>query len=41
MTIQTLLSQHRAPVKIWADDIDDRSKEQLATIATRVGIEPP
>ena len=33
MPIQQVLTDQRVPVKIWTEDIDDRSKEQLANIA--------
>lgn len=34
MPVQQLLSPQRVPVKIWTDDIDERSKRQLANIAS-------
>lgn len=34
MPIQQVLTGQRVPVKIWTDDVDDRSKAQLANIAT-------
>jgi tRNA-splicing ligase RtcB (3'-phosphate/5'-hydroxy nucleic acid ligase) len=33
MPVHQVLVDQRVPVKIWTDDIDDRSKEQLANIA--------
>jgi len=33
MPIRQSLTQTRVPVRIWTDDIDERSKEQLANIA--------
>ena len=33
MPVQQVLTEQRVPVKIWTDDVDDRSKEQLANIA--------
>ena len=33
MPVQQVLTDQRVPVKIWTDDVDDRSKEQLANIA--------
>ena len=34
MPIQQTLNDQRVPVKIWTDDVDDRSKEQLSNIAS-------
>ena len=34
MPIQQTLNNHRVPVKIWTDDVDERSKEQLSNIAS-------
>jgi tRNA-splicing ligase RtcB len=34
MPIQSVLTDQRVPVKIWTDDIDARSKEQLSNIAS-------
>ena len=34
MPIHQVLTQQRVPVKIWTDDVDERSKEQLANIAS-------
>jgi tRNA-splicing ligase RtcB len=34
MPIQQVLTSQRFPVKIWTDDIDERSKEQLSNIAS-------
>jgi len=34
MPIQQVLTGQRVPVKIWTDDVDERSKAQLANIAT-------
>lgn len=34
MTIKQTLTEQRVPVKIWTDDIDERSKEQLSNIAS-------
>ena len=34
MPIQQTLNDQRVPVKIWTDDVDDRSKEQLTNIAS-------
>ena len=34
MPIQQVLSSQRVPVKIWTNDVDDRSKEQLTNIAS-------
>ncbi len=33
MPIQQTLNDQRVPVKIWTDDVDERSKEQLSNIA--------
>ena len=33
MPVQQVLTTQRVPVKIWANDVDDRSKEQLTNIA--------
>lgn len=33
MPVQLVLTDQRVPVKIWTDDVDDRSREQLANIA--------
>jgi len=34
MPIQSVLTDQRVPVKIWTDDVDARSKEQLSNIAS-------
>lgn len=34
MPIKQTLSEQRVPVKIWTDDIDERSKEQLSNLAS-------
>lgn len=34
MPIKQTLTEQRVPVKIWTDDIDERSKEQLSDIAS-------
>jgi tRNA-splicing ligase RtcB len=34
MPIQSVITDQRVPVKIWTDDIDARSKEQLSNIAS-------
>ena len=34
MPIQQVLHEQRVPVKIWTDDVDERSKAQLANIAS-------
>ena len=34
MPIQQVLASQRVPVKIWTNDVDDRSKEQLTNIAS-------
>ena len=34
MPVKQVLLNQKAPVKIWTDDIDDRSKEQLSNIAS-------
>ena len=34
MTIKQVLTDQRVPVKIWTDDVDERSKEQLSNIAS-------
>ena len=34
MPVQQVLTNQRVPVKIWTDDIDERSKEQLTNIAS-------
>ena len=34
MPIKQTLDQQRVPVKIWTDDVDARSKEQLSNIAS-------
>jgi tRNA-splicing ligase RtcB len=34
MPIQQVLTNQRVPVKIWTEDIDERSKEQLGNIAS-------
>ena len=33
MPVQQVLTDQRVPVKIWTDDVDERSKAQLANIA--------
>lgn len=34
MPVQQVLTSQRVPVKIWTNDVDDRSKEQLTNIAS-------
>lgn len=34
MPIQQVITEGRVPIKIWTDDVDDRSKQQLANIAS-------
>jgi len=34
MPVKQAITDQRVPVKIWTDDVDDRSKEQLANIAS-------
>jgi tRNA-splicing ligase RtcB len=34
MPVQTVLTQQRVPVKIWTDDVDERSKAQLTNLAS-------
>jgi len=34
MPIKQVLTDQRVPVKIWTDDVDERSKEQLSNIAS-------
>lgn len=34
MPIHQVLTQQRVPVKIWTNDVDERSRQQLANIAT-------
>ena len=34
MPIKQVLSSQRVPVKIWTDDVDEKSKQQLANIAS-------
>jgi len=34
MPVQQVLTSQRVPVKIWTDDVDDRSKAQLTNIAS-------
>jgi tRNA-splicing ligase RtcB (3'-phosphate/5'-hydroxy nucleic acid ligase) len=34
MPIKEVLTSQRVPVKIWTDDVDDKSKQQLANIAS-------
>lgn len=34
MPIREVLSSQRVPVKIWTDDVDEKSKQQLANIAS-------
>jgi tRNA-splicing ligase RtcB len=34
MPIKQVLTEQRVPVKIWTDDVDERSKEQLSNIAS-------
>ena len=33
MTIKTVLTEGKVPVKIWTDEIEDRAKQQLSNIA--------
>ena len=33
MPVKQAITNQRVPVKIWTDDVDERSKEQLANIA--------
>ncbi|MGY6217392.1 RtcB family protein [Methylolobus aquaticus] len=34
MSVKQVLVEQRVPVKIWTDDVDERSREQLANIAS-------
>lgn len=34
MPVKQVLTEQRVPVKIWTDEVDERSREQLANIAT-------
>jgi tRNA-splicing ligase RtcB len=34
MPIKQTLTDQRVPVKIWTDDVDERSKQQLSNIAS-------
>ena len=34
MAIQQVIAEGRVPIKIWTDDVDERSKQQLANIAS-------
>lgn len=34
MPVQQLITDQRVPVKIWTNDVDDRSRDQLANIAS-------
>jgi hypothetical protein len=34
MPIKEVITTQRVPVKIWTDDVDERSKEQLSNIAS-------
>jgi tRNA-splicing ligase RtcB len=34
MPVKQVLSHQRVPVKIWTDDVDENSKQQLANVAT-------
>lgn len=34
MPVQQVITDQRVPVKIWTNDVDDRSREQLANIAS-------
>jgi tRNA-splicing ligase RtcB len=34
MTIKTVLTEGKVPVKIWTDEIEDRAKQQLSNIAS-------
>ena len=34
MPIKQVLTSQRVPVKIWTDDVDENSKQQLANIAS-------
>lgn len=34
MPIKQVLTDKRVPVKIWTDEVDDNSKQQLANIAS-------
>ena len=34
MPVKQVLTNQRVPVKIWTDDLDERSKEQLSNIAS-------
>ncbi len=33
MTIKTVLTEGKVPVKIWTDEIEDRAKQQLGNIS--------
>src|SRR5574343_1656047 len=34
MPVKQVISEQRVPVKIWTDDVDERSRQQLANIAS-------
>lgn len=34
MPIKQVMTDQRVPVKIWTDDVDDKSKQQLTNIAS-------
>ena len=34
MPVKEVLTSGRVPVKIWTDEVDDRSREQLSNIAS-------
>ena len=34
MPVKQVLTEQRMPVKIWTDDVDDRSRQQLSNIAS-------
>lgn len=34
MPVQQVISDQRVPVKIWTNEVDDRSRQQLANIAS-------
>jgi tRNA-splicing ligase RtcB len=34
MPIKQVLTDQRVPVKIWTDEVDEKSKQQLANIAS-------
>jgi tRNA-splicing ligase RtcB (3'-phosphate/5'-hydroxy nucleic acid ligase) len=34
MTIKTVLTEGKVPVKIWTDKVEEKAKRQLSNIAT-------